>query len=63
MGKLWCYQLLKTEILGRDRLQMGWNDSKQQAITKLSMDLSEIESPAYLDENIQQKVEILKQMY
>lgn len=42
---------------------MGWNDSKQQEITKLSMDLSEIESLAHLDENIQQKVEILKQMY
>lgn len=42
---------------------MGWNDNIQQEITELSLDLSEIESLAHLDENIQQKADILKQIY
>ena len=55
---------LKKEILGRrDKLGMEWNESKQQKIMKFSLDLSDIESLAYFDENIQQKAEILKHIY
>lgn len=55
---------LNKKILGRrDGLGMEWNESKQQKIMKFSLDLSDIESLAHFDENIQQKAEILKHIY